>query len=567
MIEHEKIRLETPDPSTGQIYGWQVRQGGPWIPWQGFYTGPLTLSAERIEGICRKLLGYGLDELKHRVDRVLEPAVGEKARWPALILHSTTPELKAFEGDFAALARGASVGDLTTYKETRSVYLAGPRDIAVGRTKTWQAAVAATDIEAVTLPDVDHYYLSHALLRLADDHHDGRRIPALERLVDSLRRSPRVVRLYALEPEMQVFLCWLARVAGLDTLPVEANRPAISAAWNRKAVLHPTPAVATTLDGAGMSPLELLARESGLAELAQTMELEVPSIPGYTLRRGGDRADFVTQLLDAASLLRSRYGLTTGCLKASEAGDGARITPGIELEDRATLERLGREAFPHGDDYVLEAHVTYGRPCLSGHTLPTALSAHIRGGSVAPGATVQFMHGTSWKGNVYLDHESLDLFQVPRDAYTRLRAFTHGFQQAFERRDPGLVLAGIDFAVGTVGGAFGHQPLLGVQDLNVSFTGAECLRVFLDKASYEAPTEGARPYGVTRVYRPRPTADHGAFSAVTSTTAPPGTRCDTIASIPGRWAMVAITGTDPANALENLSVVQGVLEERDLIEP
>ncbi|MCH9646743.1 MAG: hypothetical protein K0U98_00815 [Deltaproteobacteria bacterium] len=511
MTLYERHSVASPDPSTGHTSGWTVQLGnGRRIPWQGLQTGPLTLSQIEIEETCQALLSCDLQQVGRLASQILQPATGDKAHRPALILHSTTPELKTFDGDLDALIGGRVGGDFTTYKEARSVYLARPGDVVAGRTRAWKAAVGALGAEAVELEDCDYYYLSHALLHLARNYRGGTGC-ALDRLVECVRETPRVVRLYAFELEMQIFLLWLARAAGLEELALEANRPALSAAWNRKSVLHPTVELATRLTGSlsGLTAPECLEKESRLCALANQLGIEVAAIPGYTIEREGRPVeDFVQQVLSAAGLLRQRYGLRTGCLKASESGDGARITPGICLEDDSALADLAREAHVHGDDYVLEAHVTYCQARVGGQTLPTALSAHIRGGQVAPGATIQFMQGTSWKGNVLLDEHSLDLFAIPAAHYRRLRRFVDDFQDAFERRAPGLVLAGIDFAIGTVGGAFGETILLGVQDLNVSFTGAECLRAFLDKAQSTKNGSGGHQYGVTRIYRPSSQADH-----------------------------------------------------------
>lgn len=561
--------LDAPDPMTGRSYGWTVNfDDGSSVRWEGLQTGPLTHSAEDVEALCQRLLGHGVDAVPAAADRVLQPATGDKADLPALILHSTTPDLRTFDGDLDALVSGGRGGDFTTYKEARSVYLAGPDDVAVGRTLAWRAAVDALGVEAIDLDWVDHYYLSHALLHLADEYRDGSG-SAMDQLVARVRRAPHKVRLYAFEVEMQIFLLWLARTAGVDALAMEANRPALSVAWNRKDVLHPTVARATELGpDLPADPLERLALEGRHCGLATAMDLQVPRVPGYALERAGQTADdFVDQLLAAADLLRRRHGLTTGCLKASESGDGARITPGIDLGDSDTLRRLGHSAHRHGDDYVLEAHVTYGR--VAGQDLTTALSAHIRGGRVARGVTLQFMEGTSWKGNVLVDEHSLDAFGISAEHYRGVRDFVARFLDAFERRSPGLVLTGIDFAVGTVGGHFGETPLLGVQDLNVSFTGAECLRAFLDKVARERP--GASPhgvsriYGVTRIYRPKPHADHRAFQAVTRRFTSGEIFADTVASIAGRWGMVGVTGVDPLDALENLGRLEAALAAEDLI--
>lgn len=571
MIRFEKQTLDAPNPDSDRPWTWRaLLDDGRTVPWKGLQTGPLTLAPDEVEQLCHRLLGHGSEGLAARSDRTLVPATGAKAERPAIILHSTTPDLKTFDGDLDALIRGGVGGDFTTYKEARSVYLARPGDLVVGRTRAWRAAAEAvgreTELEAITLEDVDHYYLSHALLHLAGRYRAGSD-SALDRLVARVRETPRVVRLYAFEREMQIFLLWLAQSAGVDELALEANRPAISAAWNRKAVLHPTVeqamAMAPELEGSDVT--RCLALEGRHCELARRMELEVPRLPGYTLEREGRSADdLASQLLAAADLLRERHGLELGCLKASESGDGARITPGLALDNRETLAELGREAHRHGDDYVLEAHVDYGQATIAGQVLPTSLSAHIRGGRLAPGATVQFMEGTSWKGNVLLDEQSLHLFGISHPHYERLRRFVDDFRLAFERLDPGLVLAGIDFAIGTVGGAWGDTPLLGVQDLNVSFTGAECLRAFLDKAQRALGTE-TTPQGVTRIYRPAPHADHEAFLRVTRAFSEGSTWADTVASIPGRWGMVGVTGKDPEDAIENLGRLEQTLAREGLI--
>ncbi len=568
MIRCEQRPLERPSRGTGSSHGWTVvMEDGRRIPWIGLQTGPLTLDAAAVEASCQALLGFGTDVLARHCERVLQPATGAKADRPALILHSTTPELKTFDGDLDALVRGRPGGDFTTYKEARSVYLAGPEDIVVGRTRAWQAAVAEIGAKSIRLEDVDHYYLSHALLHTAR----GEETEAMRQMIASVRETARVIRLYAFEPEMQIFLLWLARMAGRDELAVEANRPTLAAAWNRKSVLHPTVTRAAAMDASRLAeaPAARLAQESRNSVLAEQLDLDLDlaSLPGYTIERDQRSVeDFVDQLLVAARLLHERYGLVSGCLKASESGDGARITPGIKLDDHGRLTTLGREAHVYGDDYVLEAHVTYGQALVAGQMLPTALSAHVRGGRLAPGATVQFVEGTSWKGNVLLDEAGLDAFGISPDHYRRLRGLVEDFLVACNAQTPGLVLAGIDVAIGTVGGTFGSTPILGVQDLNISFTGAECLRALLAKARRAKTGDDGHRCGVTRIYKPSARGDHAAFRRVTRSFARGPIYADTVASIPERWAMVGITGADPADALSNLSRLEEALKAAGLVE-
>ena len=537
------------------------RDDGTDVSWTGLQTGPLTLTRQRVDEISRQLLGVPATEVGALSERVLVPAVGERAARPALILHSTTPDLKTFDGDLDALLTGGVGGDFTTYKEARSVYLAAPGDIAVGRTAAWRTAVDALEARAITLEDSDHYYLSHALLALAASHEQHQHA-SIAALIDTVRERPHQARLYAFELEMQIFLLYLARAAGVDELAVEANSAAISAAWNRKDVLHPAVARAAGLDG---TPDDWLAREGELCTLAERMGLEVPRVPGYTLERSGrDEDAFAAQAVEAARLLRQRHGLELGCLKASESGDAARITPGLELADLSRIEELARRAHVHGDYYVLEAHVHYGRVEVAGQTLPTALSGHIRGGDVAPGLTAQFMEGTSWKGNLMLDEEAAPDFGVAREHYRQARRFLADFRQAFAGRAPGLALDGLAFAIGRVGGRYGECQLVAVQDLNISFTGAECLRSFLDKVRDEQGSD-AQPSGVTRIYRPLPHADHHDFLGVAKKFRRGRVFADAVAAIPGRWGMVGITGEHPRDAIENLGQLEAALVDEGLI--
>ncbi|MEO1085441.1 MAG: hypothetical protein AAFY88_14475, partial [Acidobacteriota bacterium] len=135
---------------------------------------------------------------------------------------------------------------------------------------------------------------------------------------------------------------------------------------------------------------------------------------------------------------------------------------------------------------------------------------------------------------------------------------------AFAERSPGLVLAGIDFAIGAVGGRYGDRPLLAVQDLNISFTGAECLRAFLDRVR-DHGGDRTQPCGVTRIFKPRPTADHHDFLRVTRRFIDGRVYADTVAAIPGRWGMVGITGDDPGDAVHNLNRLQRALADDHLL--
>src|SRR5712691_3130084 len=340
--------------------GWTSRSAP--LGWEGFSTGPTVLPEAELAGICRRLLDLDWSEVDGAARRELTPHPASGAD-PALVLHSATTEKNMFETDLECLASGRPADDCAGYIEARSVYLAGPDDLLVGRTGPWREAVGLAAADAIEIPALEHYYFTHALLLLADA-----RLPpgpaALWPVIDWLRTRPGcVVRVYSLDRETQVLLLWLKREAGLDRLRVEANGPEISARWNQKAPLHPAVADAEALRprclGAPrgrLDPAVLLAEESRLTPFWRELGVLVPRLPGYTIETAGRHpAVIAEQLATAAALLRERYGLALGCFKPAKGGAGARIRTHVPLSDPAVLAGLALETTSTAEDFILEA--------------------------------------------------------------------------------------------------------------------------------------------------------------------------------------------------------------------
>jgi hypothetical protein len=568
MFNYEKTLLTTADPATRLPYRWDVvLADGRRVPWQGCYTGPLTLTNAAVDALCWQLLGIDSTEIGKIATQELQPVASQTDR-PSLILHSTTPDLKAFEGDLDKLVNRGIPADYTTYTETRSVYFARAGDLAVGRTSPWQTAVDVEGIDAIAIPGIDYYYLSHALLLLAESH---LRSPTVEinRMVEFFRNNGQtVVRLYALEREMQIFLVWLKRWANLEHLYIDANSPDVSHAWNRKSVLYPTIRAALALSELLLdrSPREMLAIESRSSSLYQQLGLTMPILPGYTIERtGADRDTFIEQTIQAAQLLQQRYALQRGCLKAAASGDGARIITDLDLSAESALADLARAAYQHGDDYILEAHVEYLSVNVGGQVLKTTPSAHIRWGQVAEGLTLQITEGTSWKGNIYIDEATADAFGVAPAHYRSITATMQQFLQAFQRQNLGLAIAGIDFAICRIGGVFADDVFVAAQDPNISFNGAECLRVFAEKVrGQHSGTADAPLYATTRVIRPSLECTLPVLRQITDAATEGGTYASAIASIPGRWGMIAIADKTPEAALSKISALYDALIHQHL---
>lgn len=544
------IGRATPHPQTGEFREWVVEAQDAEIAWQS-YAGPLRFDDTDFAIATRKLLSIEPAELPALVCEHVEFASADRSR-PRLIVHSTTPFASSFETDLAAMVSGAPVADLTTYVETRALYLARGGDLAVGRTRPWRDAVTVNGVERLCLPDSDFYYLSQALVRRAVD--GGDRDPVVRRIVEFLRATPTaVVCPYDFEPEFQLLVTWLAGITGLGRIQVDANNFRLSI-WNGKRMLHPTVRAALELhrEVSGRPAAAILDCEQRASPAFELLGFALPVVPGYTVTWQPDRGAFTRDMLRAAALLRQRYGLTHGCLKPSDGGNGGRITPGVELSDSGRWQMLADSAWLAGGDQVVEAHVTYFQREVGGESVLTTPSAHVRAGELLDGLTLQFMTGTSWKGNIFLDEKSWYGLGLAAEVYGSLRATMTELHRRL-----GLLHCGIDFAVGTVGGIFGESVLAAVQDINPKMTGAVFLREFM--ARHPEAGLGA----VTRVLRPEATRSAARIHDVVDASAGAGRHCEVVGVVPGRWAMIAASAETAQDAAAHaLSIDRALASSR-----
>ena len=79
-------------------------EDGQSIEWKGFGVGPIILTNEERISICKKLLKIEETDLEQIATQALQPFEG--AIDQSLILHSTTPDLGAFQGDFTKVKAG-----------------------------------------------------------------------------------------------------------------------------------------------------------------------------------------------------------------------------------------------------------------------------------------------------------------------------------------------------------------------------------------------------------------------------------------------------------------------------
>lgn len=543
------------DPN-GFPTGWRVRfSAGEELVWKGFYTGPVTLSDTELAAIARQLLNIDLDEVPAAAARELTSYVSDGSVAPSLVIHSATPVLKSLQADLSDVRSGRTPDDVATYVETRSVSLASPGETVVGRTHTWQVAARLGGLDAVVIPGIEYYYLSHAILRLAASAAE----PAqpLRHIAAVLRARPdTVVRLYSLDREIQMVLLYLKRLAGLEVLRTDANSPEVADYWNTKAPLHPA---VNEADGIVVPAdvYQALDAETELSALSRRIGLGFRRLPGYTVDGGrGSLSEVVGELRLAAHLLQTRYGVTVGCLKPSEGGGGARIRPGVALDDPDTLTRAAESLWHSQEQYVLEAQIHYAQTRVSGRNVPLAPSAHVRNGHVPDGVTLQLTNGTSWQGNVYVDRATCATLGIPTGSYDAMLAFMTEMKDRFFARGLSVVTAGVDFAMGYVGGRFNDDMLLAVQDPNMSAHGAEYLRLFRDQLGDDEECH----YAATKVICPTSAGTLPALRATENAMSTPGAIFRAISAIPGRWGMIAAAAGTPTAAVENILAF-----EKDLI--
>jgi hypothetical protein len=523
---------------------WRVKLAdGAEFLWEGFYTGPATLSSTDLRGIARDLLGLDLEDVPRAAERELLPYISDGTPVHSVILHSATPVLKSLQADMNDALNRKPPDDVATYVETRAVVLASRQDLVVGRTYTWRAAATLAGVEMVEIPGIEYYYLTHAILRLAAN--DGAKAPALARLIDELRTRPdTLVRLYSLDRETQMVLLYLKRMAGIEVLRMDANSPEVAEYWNTKAPLHPTTESASELVADPSSPDVTLAAESALSPLTRKLDVSCTVIPGYTVDgRASDRAIVARRVTTAAELLRQRYGLTHGCLKPSEGGAGARIIPDIDLSSTTELSDVAGRIFAAQEEFILEAQVSYLTHEVGGRQIMLSPSVHIRHGHLTPGMTLQITNGTSWQGNVYVDERACTSVGMSVGQYRAIRSGLEALHCGFDKAKLSVVTAGFDFAIGRVGGNFGDQVLVALQDPNLSSHGAEYLRLFLDGVA----ARGGPAYGATKVIIP--IASLAELCKCADKTAPDAW-ARVISAIPRRWGMLAVAADSPAEAVE-----------------
>ncbi|WNJ96294.1 hypothetical protein RND59_04135 [Vibrio ruber] len=552
-------------------------EDGQNVPWEGFFTGPQVIRKDKLKQLAQHLLSLPpsngndctFDMVHERASQLIIPFIADDSGQlpPSLILHSATSTTGGFEGDISEILSGGHAYDCATYLETRATIIATDGDFVLGRTSPWLDACRflAFKKRGITALDIgyrDYYYLSQALLVAASAYKDGATIPFLDTLIAWYKSNPMpLVRVYTIDIEMQIFLCWLADEVDVDTIVVDSNSAEVATRWNQKGPLYPWVDWSDNLPFHHTTALEWYADEQIGSEVYQKLGIKLPTLPGYRIANSNVQASsFLEQLTKAVELLHTRHGIQTVCLKPSNAGDGARITTNIAVQDTEALKKLAATACRYEDDYLLEPHFYYKRLNTAEGSFKIALSAHIRYGHVLPSVTLQTMIGNVWVGNILIPKEHAHVIGLSELQYDKILNTMERIVQAFNRA---LVTGGVDFAIGTTDSVLEHDDnMLILQDPNLSSHGAEYLRAFCDQ--HEARIRDGYIAG-TRVLKPTAQCTYDTLGQSLQDFADnTGTEVYIIAVVPGRWAMIACFGHSPQTVIESLSQCETWLSQAKL---
>lgn len=230
------------------------------------------------------------------------------------------------------------------------------------------------------------------------------------------------------------------------------------------------------------------------------------------------------------------------------------------MTDTTTLEALARTAFTYGDDYVLESHVHYSTVAIGNQQLKLTPSAHIRAGKLADGITLQFTEGTSWVGNFYVSETLAPTLGISLAQYQAILKTIDNFRIACQQESSGLAIAGMDFAIGQIGGKFGEAVLLGVQDPNISFNGAEFLREFMQRTHLQKGWASNSFFAATWVFVPNASCTHDRLNEMLQQQAVAETHAIVVAVVPNYWAMIGVAALDYALFVHHFEQLQATIK-------
>jgi len=384
-----------------------------------------------------------------------------------------------------------------------------------------------------TLTGSDMYYKADSILLLAITNP---RSPIVARICQEIQKNP-IIHLYNLDEETQMALLWLSGLSNRSHLDINANSPEVAVELTKKSFRYPDVFAATCLKY-NHNPYEMQKAEWRLSQSAKEIAHHSNCIPGYSLPRSQDANKTYQQFILACLLLSSRYGLDSGWLKPDRGTDGGNqspvdigVRPAIQTKingyldqgdldeaislyesnigDLRSLKQAATDMWSKEGSWVIEAKTTYFSIKFPyGHdnerSFTTTPSVHVIKGIPRNTISLQLVDDKAWGGNLICTQKTWqrlvehidtsdsrivanpDIVDQLRGAYHQMATTIKDYIDAVNastKYHNRQVRGGIDLAVCTLGGNFGHDNIVvGVQDNNARANGCETAYALYDEA-------------------------------------------------------------------------------------
>lgn len=560
---------------------WTVSHQGKEFNWD-IPTGPYRYYEKDLNIFAKDQLGINNpEEIELVANALLKPYIKDEGNPnyspPRIIMHSATDGIDSYGTDFKQLSTGQTPYGFDTFFNQRSISLASPGDMIIGRTDIWrESSHHREDLEILDLESEELYQTSHALLHLAENNPTK-----LMPLINKIAETPdTMINLYTLDKDIQVFLIWLHKEVNnrrdelgyeqINALNLEANGPEVTKNWNQKGILHPSVEDALEIPNeliSNISPHKLLELEGEKSQIGESLEVNIPRMPGYRIDFSNDKNQFTDRFLLAANMMNERYGTERGVTKLVRSTDGTNIITNIDLTDSAKIREIAEEAHSKGDDYIFEAHVDYVKfnGLTTGEEIELVPSSHIIEGKASNMVTLQFTREGEWRGNISINlneetpnFSKSELMGLTPEMISKITSSINDFANASVEKEIGLSVGGFDFAVGKLGGVFGDEVMVAPQDPNLRFFGAMFMYKFLEKAQNEFETEDIQV--ATRLIDPKDSHTFEKLKQLSEDMSENGKLYDLIAVVPPRFGMIAASGKTPKEAAENVLAFEEIIK-------
>lgn len=525
--------------------------------------GASDFDSERIavlNALSENVFGESLDHTLNKARRTLKPFSAKGHHSKSLIISSATSSSGSQESEIDFREKHGHPIDIPGAIEGRDTRSSKKGDVALISTHPGLVmARAKGDVKIINLADENVVSTDTKILTGADIYYkaDGLLLLILtnpkSKVLTDLRNEMAggaVVYPYNLDEETQLCLLWLAKTGNISEVKVNANSPDVAVNLTRKSFKYPSVEDALTVKRVS-DPHTMQINEWKLSSAAKEVNFHPDFMPGYFISRGNDIGLFKAKAISALMLMSSRYGFNSAWSKPDRGTDGGnqeliQISPisnsvmeGINMaldsgnieaalevyiqsQQMPALNSRIEKMWSVGGDWVLEATTNYFNIpfAVDGKIvqLRTAPSVHLIDGEPRKTISLQILDGQAWGGNFICSEENWKelvmlindkrFTQSPKlrseiaDAYAEMTSKISGYTKAINSsakyRD-GQVRGGADLAIATLGGRFGNELVVGVQDYNARANGCETAYSLYD---YAKEQYGSKGEAVTRNISP-----------------------------------------------------------------